>query len=50
MTNEKFTYLPGVSKMTPGVVVEPAVLVVMFENVVDTVVFDNIGDMAGFVK
>ena len=31
MTNEKFTYLPGVSKMTPGVVVEAAVVVVMFE-------------------
>ena len=36
--------------MTPGVVVEAAVVVVMFENVDDTVVFDNSDGMAGFVK
>ena len=36
--------------MTPVVVVEMAVVVVMFEKVDDTVVFDNIDGMAGFVK
>ena len=36
--------------MTPVVVVEVAVAVVMFGNIDDTVAFDNSDGLAGFVK